>query len=65
MEVIDAGEQVLVFLRMHAVGKSSGVPVQIDIGHVLTIRDGAVVMVRAFLDREKALAAAGLDQGRA
>jgi ketosteroid isomerase-like protein len=60
VELMDAGEHVIVFLNLDAKGKASGVPVHIELAHVLTFRDEKVVRVQAFIDREQALAAAGL-----
>jgi ketosteroid isomerase-like protein len=60
VELMDAGEHVIVFLNLDAKGKSSGVPVHIELAHVLTFRDGKVVRVQAFIDRDQALRAAGM-----
>ena len=38
---------------------SSGVPVEVDVTHVFTVRNGRIAYVRAFFDRESALEAAG------
>src|SRR5262249_5653838 len=60
-ELIDAGgETVVALLRLKAVGRESGAPVDQPWAMVITIRDGRVVESRTFLDRERALAAAGL-----
>ena len=59
-EYRDLGDEVLVFLRYRGRGRGSGVPVEVSIVHLLTIRGGKFVRMRQFLDREKALEAAGL-----
>ena len=59
--VLDAGADVVVFVRMRGRGKGSGVEVEAQIAHVWTMRDGKGVKVRV-LDREAALEAAGLRQ---
>ncbi len=60
VELIETGEGAVMFLRVTARGRSSGATVDLMVAHVLTIRDGKVVRVRAFIDREQALRAAGV-----
>ena len=59
-EIIDAGSHVLVGLNQRARGSGSGVEVEITSHNVYTFRDGKVTRVQLFIDREPALAAAGL-----
>jgi ketosteroid isomerase-like protein len=60
-EVLDVGDdRVLVLVRTHAKGKSSGVAVEQEVAHVLTIRDGCLVHFKVYPDREQALSAVGL-----
>jgi uncharacterized protein len=58
-EFIDAGEHVLVFHRMHGRGRDSGAEVDLAIWQVVSVRDGKLVRMHDFMDREDALAAAG------
>lgn len=60
-EFLDAGDEVVVFLRMRARGKESDVDVDARIAHLWTLRNGKGVRVRV-LDRAEALEAAGLDK---
>ena len=60
VDVIPTDDGAVVFLEVTATGRSSGAPAHLEVIHVLTLRDGKVVRVRAFLDREQALRAAGL-----
>src|SRR5436190_4201490 len=53
-------ERVLVFVRVSATGRDSGVEVAIRPAHEFTIRDGLLVRVKAYRDRARALEAAGL-----
>jgi ketosteroid isomerase-like protein len=53
-------ERVLVFVRVTAQGRSSGVAVEQRTAHEVTIRDEMVVRLRVYLDRDEALAAAGI-----
>ena len=59
-ELIDAGDHVLVGLNQRARGSGSGIEVEITSHNVYTFRDGKVTRLQLFIDREPALAAAGL-----
>ena len=61
-EYRDLGDTLLVFLRYRGRGQGSGVPVEAQIAHVLTVREGKLVRMRQFLDRDEALEAAGLSE---
>lgn len=58
-ELIDRGDRVVVMARQHGRGTASGVDVELEFGQVATIRDGMIVQVDTYLDRDKALQAAG------
>ena len=62
VDVIETPDGAVVFLRIIARGRSSGVPVDLEVAHVLTMRNDKVVRVQAFLDREQALRAAGVEE---
>lgn len=65
-DVRDAGEEVVVLLRMKGDAKTSGVSLAAEIGAVYSeIRDGRVGEIRFHPSWKEALAAAGLDQGAA
>ena len=55
-EAVDA-ERVFVPIRLTGAGVASGVPVEVRGAHVVTIRDGRVVLLQSFRDREAARAA--------
>jgi ketosteroid isomerase-like protein len=60
----DAGDQVVVFLRVGGTGRGSGIPVDRRVAHVWTIRNGKGTRVDVYTDRDKALEAAGVrDEG--
>jgi ketosteroid isomerase-like protein len=61
-EHIDAGDTVVSAHRWQAVGKESGTPIDMLVWNVMTFRGGNVVRRRAFVDRAKALEAAGLSE---
>jgi len=59
-EFFDAGDKVVAFLHTYARGASSGVDVEVPVGHVLTFEDGKCTGYVSYHDREEALRAAGL-----
>jgi ketosteroid isomerase-like protein len=56
-EVHTEDDCVLLFIRLSASGKGSGIDVQSRYAHLWVIRDGRGVRVDAYYDRESALAA--------
>jgi ketosteroid isomerase-like protein len=56
----DAGDRVVVFVRVSGSAKQSGAALAISAAHVLTLRDGRVTRADIFLDRSDALEAVGL-----
>jgi ketosteroid isomerase-like protein len=56
----DAGDRVLVFIRVVAVGHESGVPIELETAHLWTIRAGRVRSAHIYRDRSDALEAVGL-----
>ena len=59
-EMLDFGEKALVTARQSARGSSSGAAVSERVFQLYTFRRGLVVRQEDFLDRDEALAAAGL-----
>ncbi|HEX5224983.1 MAG TPA: nuclear transport factor 2 family protein [Solirubrobacteraceae bacterium] len=59
-EIIDAGDRIVVQLRLSGRAKNSGLPFEVRILHTLTLRDGRVLHLRLFNSRDKALEAVGL-----
>jgi ketosteroid isomerase-like protein len=57
---IDAGDQVVVFVRVVAKGSASGVPIELPDAHVVTLRGGRLTSTCVYRDRSEALEAAGL-----
>jgi ketosteroid isomerase-like protein len=55
-------ERVLVLVSGTAVGAGSGVPVEARGAHEITIRDGVVVRLKVYRDRDEALEAVGLSE---
>jgi ketosteroid isomerase-like protein len=61
-EFIDAGNAVVIFIRMKAEGRGSGIEVDRQDALVYEIRDGMVTCVDYYNDRKQALQAAGLSE---
>ena len=55
-----SGDQVLVLGRFQATGRASGIPVDQEVQHVLTVADGKVTSIRAYRQRAEAFEAVGL-----
>ncbi len=60
-EVRDLRDRVVVLGRNSARGRTSGVQVDAFIGMVIDIRNNKIARVRAFVDRDATLKAAGLE----
>jgi ketosteroid isomerase-like protein len=59
-DFIDAGEHVVVFLRLMGKGRYSGIEVEMRVYDVFTFRDGKVARHRLYANRAEALEAVGL-----
>ena len=60
IDLIPAGERWVVVGDMSGIGRTSGVAIQQREYHVWTARDGRIIRMQMFLDRDEALRAAGL-----
>jgi ketosteroid isomerase-like protein len=61
---IDAGDRVVVFMRVVAKGRESGVPIEGTSTQVVTVRDGRMTSSRVYRDRGDGLKAVGLAEWR-
>ena len=57
---IDAGERVIVLIRVVAEGGSSGIATERETAHLWTVRDGRLTSIQIYRDRAEALEAEGL-----
>jgi ketosteroid isomerase-like protein len=55
-------ERVLVFVRVEARGRESGVPIVQRTAHEFTVSDAMIVRMKIYLERSAALEAAGLSE---
>jgi uncharacterized protein len=60
--LLDAGDLVVVMIRVLARGGSSGVTLDRETAHIWTVSDGRVTRCEVYLDRSEALAVAGLQE---
>ena len=61
-ELIDAGEEVVVPVRISGRGRHSGAPVDLKMTIVASLRDGMIVRIRNYAEKADALEAAGLEE---
>jgi ketosteroid isomerase-like protein len=59
-ELLDAGDKVVAIMHQHGRAKATGLPVDMDLAQVWTIRDGKEVRMEMYANPEEALEAAGL-----
>lgn len=59
LEAKDAGHKVFLWVQFSGHGAGSGVPIDMEMAHVLTLEDGRVRRVQEYMDREAALDASG------
>ncbi len=57
--IIDVGQRVVAVVRESGRGKSSGAPVTVRYGQLITVRDGKIVETVVYSDPEDAFDAAG------
>ena len=65
VEVLDAqanGDQVLLWVRFVGHGAASGIPLDMELAHLYTMRDGKAARVVEYMNRNEALEAAGLSE---
>jgi ketosteroid isomerase-like protein len=60
LEAKASGDQVFLWVRFRGHGAASGIPLEMELAHVITIRDGKAIRTVEFMDRSEALEAAGL-----
>jgi ketosteroid isomerase-like protein len=60
LDLVDAGDSVVITYDCHGSGKGSGAGVDMEVTHVLTVRDGKIARLREYMTKSEALEAAGL-----
>jgi ketosteroid isomerase-like protein len=59
-EFIEAGDEIIVIFHARGRGKSSGIPLDVELAHVFTMQDGHLQVMRAYTSKASALEAVGL-----
>ena len=62
LEARESGDKVFLWVRFSGHGEGSGAPVEMELAHVLTMRDGKVARTVEYFDRAEALEATGLSE---
>jgi len=60
-EIVDLGDRLLIHRRWVMRGERSGVEGDVRYSEIATFRDGKVILIEMFLEREQALRAMGLE----
>jgi uncharacterized protein len=60
LEARGSGDTVFLWVRFSGHGAGSGAPIEMELAHVYTMRDGKAARVVEYMDRAEALEAAGL-----
>ena len=59
-EIIEAGDRVVVPLRLGGRARFTGIPIEFSLVHVATFRNGKALRVDVYADKAEALKAVGL-----
>ena len=62
VEARASGNKVFLWVRFTGHGAASGAPLEMELAHVITLRDGRVARTVEYFDRNEALGAAGLSE---
>jgi ketosteroid isomerase-like protein len=60
VEARGQGDKVFLWVRFAGHGAASGAPLEMELAHVYTLRDGKAVRAVEYMDRDEAVQAAGL-----
>jgi uncharacterized protein len=62
IEALGNGDQVFLWVRFAGHGASSGLPIDMELAHVYTLRDGRAARLDEYTNRAEALEAAGISE---
>jgi ketosteroid isomerase-like protein len=62
LEIHTNGDQAFVWVRFSGHGAESGVPIDMELAHVVTVKGGKVLRVEEYSDRAEGRKAAGLSE---
>jgi ketosteroid isomerase-like protein len=63
-QIFDHGDRILAFVRLRGRAHGSGIPLDVPLAHLWTVRDGVATEQHIYVDREEALEAVGLRLAR-
>ena len=61
-DLVAHGDQVISTSRQQGRGESSGVAATLELANIFTLRNGQIVRLELYRDRDEAVEAAGLDE---
>ena len=59
-EIQTSGDKAFVWVRFSGHGAESGVPIDMELAHIITVKGGKILRVEEYADRAEALEAVGL-----
>jgi ketosteroid isomerase-like protein len=62
VEIKSNGDRVFVWVRFTGHGADSGLAMEMELAHVITLEDGKTRRIEEFVDRDEGLAAVGLSE---
>lgn len=62
MEVRASGDKVFAWVHFSGSGAASDLPIEMELAHVLTVREGKIARLAEYMDRTEGLRAAGLSE---
>jgi len=62
LEAQECGDKVFLWVRFAGHGAASGIPLEMELAHVYTMRDGKAARAAEYTDRPEAIKAAGLSE---
>jgi ketosteroid isomerase-like protein len=62
LEAKASGEKVFLWVRFSGHGAESGIPMEMELAHVITMKDGRAARTVEYMDKVEALEAAGLSE---
>jgi ketosteroid isomerase-like protein len=62
LEIETNGDRAFVWVRFSGHGAESGIPIDMELAHIVTVKDGKVLRVEEYSNRSDGLEAAGLSK---
>ena len=60
VDIHENGHKVVAWVHLSGHGAGSGVPIEMELAHVLAFREGKIAYIAEFFDRGEAFEAAGI-----